>query len=58
METIICEKGVRLESPKAVHKVLKAFKGEEKEMFFVLYLNSRNEVNNAEIEFSIREVLG
>lgn len=51
METIICEKGKRLTSPGAVHKVLKAFENEEKEMFFVFYLNSRNEVNNAEIEF-------
>ena len=51
METIICEKGKRLTSPGAVHKVLKAFENEEKEMFFVFYLNSRNEVNSAEIEF-------
>lgn len=51
METIICEKGKQLTSPGAVHKVLKAFDNEEKEMFFVFYLNSRNEVNNAEIEF-------
>ena len=51
METIICEKGKRLTSPGAVHKVLKAFENEEKEMFFVFYLNSRNEVNQAEIEF-------
>jgi DNA repair protein RadC len=40
-----------LNSPKAVHEVLKAFEREEKEMFFVFYLNARNEVNTAEIEF-------
>lgn len=51
METVICEKGRKLSSPDEVHKVLRAFEGEEKEMFFVFYLNSRNEVNNAEIEF-------
>lgn len=51
METIICEKGRLLSSPSAVHKVLKAFGNEEKEMFFAFYMNSRNEVNNAEIEF-------
>ncbi|MCK4502711.1 MAG: JAB domain-containing protein [Desulfuromonadales bacterium] len=51
METIICEKGKKLPSPKAVHDVLKVFEKEEKEMFFVFYLNSRHEVNNAEIEF-------
>lgn len=51
METIICEKGKRLSSPKEVHNILKAFENEEKEMFFVFYLNSRNKVNNAEIEF-------
>lgn len=51
METIICEKGVRLESPKAVHKVLKAFGAEEKEMFFVFYMNSRSVVRIAEVEF-------
>ncbi len=51
METIICEKGKKLPSPNAVHDVLKAFESEEKEMFFVFYLNSRHEVNNAEIEF-------
>jgi len=51
METVICEKGKQLASPRAVYEVLKAFKQEEKEMFFVFYMNSRSKVNNAEIEF-------
>ena len=51
METIICEKGTKITSPQEVYNILKAFEKEEKEMFFVFYLDSRNRVNNAEIEF-------
>jgi DNA repair protein RadC len=51
METIICEKGRRLSGPEEVHNVLRAFGNEEKEMFFVFYLDARQAVNHAEIEF-------
>ena len=52
METTIKEKeGEKITTPKDVFKLLEKFKKEEKELFFVIYLNTQSIMKKAEIEF-------